>query len=108
MDITLLYAYLFSILLLIVTPGPVMALIINVSSNNKKQVISTIFGTNTASLIYISVASLSITGIININNSFITILSFLGSVFIGYLAIGIIRSCFNSKKSLTQPIKTIK
>lgn len=108
MNFTLLIAYLFSILLLIITPGPVMALIINVTSNNKKNIISTICGTNIASLIYISIASLSIAGILNINDNFINILSLLGSIFIGYLSIRIILGYFNKKNSTSEDIKNRK
>ncbi|MFC0180955.1 LysE family translocator [Thorsellia kenyensis] len=102
MDLTILFTYIISIILLIITPGPVMALVINVASKNKKKVISTLFGTNFASLVYISLAALTIAGMMTISDSVMTILSFLGSLFIFYLGIQITRGYFYAKIAISQ------
>lgn len=52
MNLTLLSVYLTSIVLLIATPGPVVALVLNTASKRGlRQAVLTVFGTNWASLL---------------------------------------------------------
>ena len=88
MNFELLWLYIFSVIVFIITPGPVVALILkNTSSGGFKKAFWTILGTDFGSLILISFALLGILGIFNISNDFFTIFSFCGAVFIFFLGL---------------------
>lgn len=88
MNFELLWIYILSVVVFIITPGPVTALILkNTSSGGFKKAFWTILGTDVGSLILIAFALLSILGIFSISNDFFTIFSFCGAVFIFFLGL---------------------
>lgn len=103
MNFELLWIYVLSVIVFIITPGPVTALILkNTSSGGFKKAFWTILGTDAGSLILIGFALLGILGIFSISNDFFTIFSFCGAVFIFFLGLwGLIgdlrRASFESK-----------
>lgn len=85
MSISLFLAYIVSVMLLLLTPGPVIALVTGTAAvHGKSKALETAFGTNAASLVLIFFASLMVTGLVSIDNSYLYILGALGSVYIGY------------------------
>lgn len=87
MDYSLLLLYAISIFLLIITPGPVVALIVSKSINEGPvRAFKTALGTNWASLLLIVIASLTILGVINVGTSILNGLSIVGCLFIIQMA----------------------
>lgn len=93
METSLLAAYVVSVMLLVATPGPVVALVIHTSvRQGAKQAVFTALGTNWASLVLIAAAVLILSGAMSISQDLISFLSLLGCVFIGYIAIDSLKS----------------
>ncbi|MCI5968513.1 LysE family translocator [Helicobacter sp.] len=94
----LLFVYLISIITLIATPGPVVALVIKNAlqnpQNSFKSAFFTICGTNLGSLVLISLSIAVILGATRISSLALSLLSLLGSCFIFYLGFS---SLFASK-----------
>lgn len=92
-DYTLLFSYIATIFLFLGTPGPVTLMVVNASLRGGfKAGLATIAGTNTASLILIVLSFIVIAGVFAINEQALTWLTFLGSFYIIYFAIGILKS----------------
>ncbi|AUG98645.1 LysE family translocator [Pectobacteriaceae bacterium CE70] len=88
MNIPLLTLYVISIFLLIITPGPVVALIINTTSRcGHRRAILTSIGTNWASLLLIAIAAMVIAGVFSISRTFLNIISLTGCLFLAYIAL---------------------
>ncbi|WP_164319001.1 LysE family translocator, partial [Pseudomonas viridiflava] len=88
MDISLLLIYMFSVFMLIITPGPVVALIVNTSLvSGPRRAMLTALGTNWASLVLVLVAALILTGTLSISASLLNWISLVGCFFIAYLAV---------------------
>ncbi len=88
MNSSLLLIYVFSVLALIVTPGPVVALIINTSlQSGSRCALLTAAGTNLASLMLALVAVLILSGSFSVSPGVLSAISFLGCLFILYLAV---------------------
>ena len=88
MNLSLLLLYLLSISLLIVTPGPVVALLVNTSLGaGSGRALLTMLGTNGASLVLALLAALILSGGLSLNLQLINIVSLSGCLFIGYLGI---------------------
>ncbi|TNE67243.1 MAG: LysE family translocator [Rhodobacteraceae bacterium] len=88
MNFTLLFAYLTSIVLLIATPGPVVALVLTTAAKRgRRQAILTVLGTNWASLVLIGTAALVISGLLTIDARVLTWVSLIGCLFIAWMAI---------------------
>lgn len=84
--IEILSAYILAVFLLIVTPGPVVALIIRQASlYGFKTALFTSLGTNLASLILIAFAVAVILGAFEISPFILSAISLLGCVFVFYL-----------------------
>ncbi|UAW99908.1 LysE family translocator [Halopseudomonas nanhaiensis] len=93
METSILAAYVVSVMLLVATPGPVVALVINTSvRQGAKQAVFTALGTNWASLVLIAAAVLILSGAMSISRELISLLSVLGCLFIAYVAIDSLRS----------------
>lgn len=93
METSILAAYVVSVMLLVATPGPVVALVVNTSvRQGAKQAVFTALGTNWASLVLIAAAVLIISGAMSISRELISLLSLLGCLFIAYVAIDSLRS----------------
>lgn len=88
LNLSLLLVYMLSVLMLVATPGPVVALIINTSMNaGPRQALLTAVGTNAASLLLALVAVLMLTTGLSLDPRLISWVSLLGCCFIGWLAL---------------------
>lgn len=88
MNITLLSAYILSVMLLQLTPGPVVALITGTAARyGYRSAFTTAIGTNRASLILIAVATLMLRGVISLSPGWLSFLGLAGCVYIGFTAL---------------------
>lgn len=87
-NLTLLSAYSLSVLLLLVTPGPVVALVTGTAARHgARKAFVTVIGTNSASLVLIILAALMLAGVVSISGLFLSLLGIAGSLYIGYGAL---------------------
>lgn len=104
MNTALLLTYALTVLLLIATPGPVVALIINTAAGaGRRQALFTALGTNGASLVLIAVAASVILTSAVIDPRWLAALSVLGCLFIAYLAIGSLRQALQPEPAEPLP-----
>ncbi|MDD1015434.1 LysE family translocator [Pseudomonas rubra] len=88
MNSALLATYALTVLLLIASPGPVVALVVNTTARaGRKQALLTALGTNGASLVLIALAALLIISSAALNPLLLSALSVFGCLFIGYLGV---------------------
>ncbi|WP_160385063.1 MULTISPECIES: LysE family translocator [unclassified Pseudomonas] len=93
MNTALTATYILTVMLLIATPGPVVALVVATASvAGPRKALSTAIGTNWASLVLIALASYIILTSAAINIILLNILSLMGCLFIGYLALDTLKS----------------
>ncbi len=98
MNTALLLTYALTVTLLIATPGPVVALVINTAASaGRRQALMTAIGTNGASLVLIALAAGLIFTSAAIAPHLLTALSLVGCLFIGYLAIAGLRQTLAQK-----------
>ncbi|MBM3104559.1 MULTISPECIES: LysE family translocator [Pseudomonas] len=98
MNTALLLTYALSVLLLIATPGPVVALVVNTAANaGRRQALMTALGTNGASLVLIALAASLILTSATIAPHLLAALSLAGCLFIGYLAIASLRQALGQQ-----------
>lgn len=89
---TTLLAYILAIVLFLGTPGPVTVMVANTSSKaGLKAGFANIAGTNTASLLLITISFLVIQGILAISETALLWLTLFGSLYVLYFAIGILK-----------------
>ncbi len=87
MSISLLLTYMLAILLLILTPGPVVALVMGTAARQGyRRAFATVIGTNSASLVLMALAALALTGLVSLNPLNLQIIGLAGSLFIGVTA----------------------
>jgi threonine/homoserine/homoserine lactone efflux protein len=80
--------YLASVVFLLLTPGPVIALITSTAARHGRfKALKTALGTNCASLVLIAIAILAISGFLSINKFFIYIIGVVGSLYIAYTSL---------------------
>lgn len=92
MNTALTATYALTVLLLIATPGPVVALIVNTAAaSGSRKAIFTAVGTNWASLVLIGAAAWIILTSAAIDKTWLSAMSLLGCLFIGYIAVGTLR-----------------
>ena len=85
---TLLSAYILSVMMLLLTPGPVVALITGTAARyGYRSAFATAIGTNGASLILIAVATLMLRGVVSLSAVWLSSLGLAGCVYIGYTAL---------------------
>lgn len=100
MNYPLLSIYLVSITLMIATPGPVVAFVLNAAARGGfRQALLTALGTNWASLVLIATASFVIMGLLTINHTFLSWISFAVCIFLGWTAITGLISGFASPEN---------
>ncbi len=88
MNVAVLSAYVLAIVLLIGTPGPIVALVINAASRHGfKYALITVLGSNLASLVLLAVAALIISGAIALDAHSLQWISLIGCAFIGWMAL---------------------
>ena len=93
MSFTVLLAYIIAIVLLIGTPGPIVALVINAASRHDfKYALITVLGTNLASLVLLASAALIISGVIALDAHNLQWISLVGCGFIGWMALSSLRA----------------
>nr|WP_230385434.1 LysE family translocator [Pseudomonas sp. HD6421] len=89
--------YALTVLLLIATPGPVVALIVNTAAaSGSRKAIFTAVGTNWASLVLIGAAAWIIMTSAAIDRTWLSGMSLLGCLFIGYIAIGTLKDALQA------------
>ncbi|MCE1113667.1 MULTISPECIES: LysE family translocator [Pseudomonas] len=97
MNTALTATYALTVLLLIATPGPVVALIVNTAAAaGSRKALFTAVGTNWASLVLIGVAAWIIMTSAAIDKNWLNGLSLLGCLFIGYIAVGTLREALQA------------
>ena len=97
MNTALTATYALTVLLLIATPGPVVALIINTAAaSGSRRAMFTAIGTNWASLVLIGAAAWIILTSAAIDKAWLSGMSLLGCLFIGYIAVGTLRECLQA------------
>lgn len=103
MNIPLLSTYILAVLLLIMTPGPVVALITSVATRSgSRRAFSTLIGTNMASLVLMAAAILMLTGMMSLSEVGLALLNIPGSMYIGYIALqGILSQVSTAEQPLT-------
>lgn len=88
MNYSLLLAYIIAIVVLIGTPGPIVALVINAASRHGfRYALSTVLGSNLASLTLLAAAALIVSGVIALEGNSLQWISLLGCGFIGWMAV---------------------
>jgi len=108
MNIPLLSTYTLAVLLLIMTPGPVVALVTNVAASmGSRRAFLTLIGSNAASLVLMTVAILILSGMMSLNELSLALLGLPGSLYIGYIARQGILSPANTPEPLATPKKGI-
>lgn len=100
MNLTLLAVYLTSITLLVATPGPVVALVVQIAvQRGFRQAVLTVLGTNAASLVLIGVAAAVLSGLLAVDDRALGWVSLAGCLFIGGLAVGGLRDALGAPAS---------
>lgn len=93
MAFTLLGSYLLSVILLLMTPGPVVALVTHTAlREGYRRAFVTVAGTNTGSLILIIMATLLLSGVLNLHPLALPLVGVGGSLFLGWMAIQMLQS----------------
>jgi len=91
------FTYALTVLLLIATPGPVVALIVNTAAaSGSRKAMFTAVGTNWASLVLIGAAAWIILTSAAIDKAWLSTMSLLGCLFIGYIAVGTLRDALQA------------
>jgi threonine/homoserine/homoserine lactone efflux protein len=106
MNTVLLLSYALTVLLLIATPGPVVALVVNTAASaGRRQALATALGTNGASLVLIAVAASVIVTSAAIDPRWLAALGLAGCLFIAYLAMGSLRQAPHTDDNRALPAK---
>lgn len=85
MNVPLLCTYLFSILTLLATPGPVVALVTGTAARHgSRRAFHTVIGTNGASLVLITLAALLLVGWVTISAQSLRMVALVGCLYIAY------------------------
>lgn len=88
MSFSLLLAYILAVVVLIGTPGPIVALVINAATRHGfKYALITVLGANVASLVLLASASLIIAGVIALDQHTLKWVSLIGCGFIAWMAL---------------------
>lgn len=102
MSVSLLLAYVLAVVLLIGTPGPIVALVINAASRHGlKYAFITVLGSNLASLLLLAAAALIVSGVIALDAQSLQWISLLGCAFIGWMAFNSLRAELMQSSELT-------
>lgn len=103
MNHTLLITYILSIILFLGTPGPVTVLVVSASIKNGFMAgLKTVMGTSTASLILIAVSFAIIQGVFSVSETALNWLTLIGSLYLLYFALGIIRDKADIQKTIIE------
>lgn len=104
MNLTLLSAYLFSVMALLLTPGPVVALITATAARHGyRRAFATAAGTNAASLLLIALATLILKGVVSLSAIWLNLLGLAGAAYIGYIAFSLLQNSGSGEASSDRP-----
>ena len=104
MNITEYLLYCVAVVIMIATPGPVMLLVASAGlKGGYKKALHTIFGTNLASLILITLSILVLKGFLDINEQWFAAIKVLGCVYIAYLGVQILKQIYGLKPDAEAP-----
>lgn len=93
MNLPLLSTYTLAVILLIMTPGPVVALVTRIAaSSGSRRAWATVIGTNAASFVLMGLAILMLSGVMTLSTLSLALSGLPGSFYIGYLALQGIRT----------------
>lgn len=96
--------YCIAVMIMIATPGPVMLLVASAGlKGGYRKALQTIFGTNFASLILITVSILVLKGFLEISEQWLNSIKILGCIYIGYLGFQILREISLSEGEESPP-----
>ncbi|UBM27333.1 LysE family translocator [Pseudomonas sp. p1(2021b)] len=102
MNTALAATYALTVLLLIATPGPVVALVVNTAAaSGPRKALFTALGTNWASLVLIGAAAWIIMTSAAVDKAWLSGLSLLGCLFIGYIAVATLREALQAPAAQT-------
>ncbi|MFC6166604.1 LysE family translocator [Acinetobacter terrestris] len=91
--------YCMAVVIMIATPGPVMMLVASAGlKGGYRKALQTIFGTNFASLILITVSILVLKGFLDIAEQWFNSIKILGCLYIAYLGVQILKEVLLSKQ----------
>lgn len=103
MNYSLLATYVLSIVLFLGTPGPVTVLVVSASIKDGFWAgVKTVMGTSTASLILIAVSFAIIQGVFSVSEAALNWLTLVGSLYLLYFAIGILRDKANIQQTISE------
>jgi len=96
--------YALTVLLLIATPGPVVALVVNTAATSGwRRALCTALGTNWASLILIAVAAWVILSSAAVDPAWLSAMSLVGCLFIGHIAYGTLKEALHTPSADDPP-----
>nr|WP_310617185.1 LysE family translocator [Pantoea cypripedii] len=85
MNLVLLSTYMLTVLTLLVTPGPVVALVTGTAARHgTRRALATVMGAHGASLVLIALATLMLVGLVSINTQSLRIAALAGCGYIGF------------------------
>ena len=97
MNISEYILYCLAVVIMIATPGPVMLLVASAGlKGGYKKALQTIFGTNLASLVLITISVLVLKGFLNISDAWFDVVKIIGCLYIFYLGIQIVREALTN------------
>ncbi|OBS37050.1 lysine transporter LysE [Pseudomonas syringae pv. syringae] len=97
MDISLLLIYTFSVIMLIIIPGPVVALVVSTSlACGPKRAVLTALGTNWAALVLVMVSAFILTGTLSVSEQVLNWISLIGCLFIAYMSFQVLEQALRS------------
>ncbi len=103
LDYSLITAYILSIFLFLGTPGPVTVLVVNASIKDGFLAgFKTVAGTNTASLILITLSFVIIQGVFSVSEQALNWLTLLCSLYLLYFSIGILKDKVDIKQTIEE------
>lgn len=106
MNILELSLYAITVIIMIATPGPVMILVASTGlKHGYKAALKTIFGTNIASLVLITLSILILKGSLSINELVFTLIKALGSLYIAYLGYEILKEALTHNDNIDGHLK---
>lgn len=102
MDISLLLIYTFSVFMLIIIPGPVVALVVSTSlACGPKRAVLTALGTNWAALVLVMVSAFILTGTLSVSEQVLNWISLIGCLFIVYMSFQVLEQALRSAPAKT-------
>jgi len=107
MDLSLIAIYVVGVILLVATPGPVVALVIKTSiQSGPRTALMTVLGTNWASLLLIFIAALIINEVVSVDQTLLNLMSTLGCLFLAWVAVEGIVAGFTQSGVVSSPQET--